>query len=93
MPIYEYRCGSCGETLEVIQKLSDKPLRKCPHCAGGLEKLISRSAFMLKGGGWYAESYSKSSGNASGAAPKAAESNTDSSSSHGCKSGGCACKN
>jgi putative FmdB family regulatory protein len=58
MPIYEYRCRKCGEILEVIQKLSDRPKRKCPSCSGRLEKLVSRTSFMLKGGGWYAEGYS-----------------------------------
>jgi putative FmdB family regulatory protein len=62
MPIYEYRCTSCGHTLEVIQKLSDKPLTKCTECSGKLEKLISRSAFLLKGGGWYAQGYGASNG-------------------------------
>jgi putative FmdB family regulatory protein len=57
MPIYEYRCTSCGHTLEVIQRFNDKPLKKCTECSGALEKLISRSAFQLKGGGWYNEGY------------------------------------
>jgi putative FmdB family regulatory protein len=57
MPIYEYRCKSCGHTLEVIQKFNDKPLKKCTECSGALEKLISRAAFQLKGGGWYNEGY------------------------------------
>ena len=57
MPIYEYRCTSCGHTLEVIQKVNDKPLKKCTECSGALEKLISRSAFQLRGGGWYNEGY------------------------------------
>ena len=57
MPIYEYRCTSCGHTLEVIQKFNDKPLKKCTECTGALEKLISRSAFQLRGGGWYNEGY------------------------------------
>jgi len=57
MPIYEYRCTSCGHTLEVIQKINDKPLKKCTECSGALEKLISRSAFQLRGGGWYSEGY------------------------------------
>ena len=57
MPMYEYRCTYCGHTLEVIQKFNDKPLKKCTECSGALEKLISRSAFQLKGGGWYNEGY------------------------------------
>lgn len=60
MPIYEYQCTKCGERIEVIQKFSDRPLRTCRACKGKLEKLISRSAFILKGGGWYAESYNRS---------------------------------
>ena len=62
MPIYEYRCTKCGHTIEIIQKISERPLRRCPKCSGRLEKLVSRAAFMLKGGGWYAEGYSKSGG-------------------------------
>ena len=61
MPIYEYRCKSCGEVIEVIQQFSDRPLRKCKACSGRLEKLISRTAFQLKGGGWYAQGYGASS--------------------------------
>ncbi len=59
MPIYEYRCRRCGHTLEVIQKFSDPPRRKCPECSGRLERLVSRTAFILKGGGWYADDYTK----------------------------------
>jgi putative FmdB family regulatory protein len=54
MPIYEYGCRSCGHTLEALQKLADKPLRKCPECdKPGLKRLMSAPAFRLKGGGWY----------------------------------------
>jgi putative FmdB family regulatory protein len=53
MPLYEYRCKSCGHTFEAIQKFSDRPLRKCSECSGPLEKLISRNSFQLKGGGWF----------------------------------------
>lgn len=66
MPIYEYRCRSCGQTMEAIQKMGARPLRKCRHCSGKLDKLISRTSFALKGGGWYSEGYNKS-----GKAPKA----------------------
>lgn len=62
MPIYEYRCTSCGHQIEVMQKMSERPLRKCSKCAGRLEKLISRAAFQLRGGGWYAEGYAKDGG-------------------------------
>jgi putative FmdB family regulatory protein len=57
MPIYEYQCDQCGNIEEVLQKFSDKPLRKCMHCSGKLHKLISQSAFHLKGSGWYVTDY------------------------------------
>jgi putative FmdB family regulatory protein len=54
MPIYEYECGACGHQLEVIQKLSDEPLRICPTCGKeALKKLLSAPGFRLKGTGWY----------------------------------------
>ncbi len=60
MPIYEYICNDCGKTFELIQKFSDKPVKKCIHCAGGkVEKLISQSSFVLKGSGWYQTDYAK----------------------------------
>lgn len=59
MPIYEYRCASCEKEFEVIQKFSDPPIKKCEHCGGKVEKLISSSAFHLKGTGWYATDYAK----------------------------------
>jgi putative FmdB family regulatory protein len=57
MPIYEYRCNKCSKTIEVIQKFSDKPLRKHEKCGGVLSKLISASSFHLKGTGWYKTDY------------------------------------
>ena len=62
MPLYEYACNSCGSVIEVLQKMSDRPLRKCQKCSGRLEKLVSRTSFQLKGGGWYAQGYAKSGG-------------------------------
>jgi putative FmdB family regulatory protein len=54
VPIYEYTCEACGERQEIIQKISDQPLEKCPLCgARKLRKLVSAAAFRLKGGGWY----------------------------------------
>ncbi|HEV8262348.1 MAG TPA: FmdB family zinc ribbon protein [Burkholderiales bacterium] len=58
MPIYEYRCASCGHEKEVLQKLSDPPLTKCPACGkAALEKLVSAAGFHLKGSGWYATDF------------------------------------
>lgn len=54
MPIYEYQCQLCGHQFEAIQAFSDAPLRNCPEChKDGLQKLVSASAFHLKGTGWY----------------------------------------
>jgi len=54
MPIYEYECQRCGDRVEIIQKVSEGPKRKCPSCGErGLKRLISAAAFHLKGTGWY----------------------------------------
>ena len=54
MPFYEYQCDNCGHSLEAMQKVSDAPLKKCPHCGKArLKKLMSAPVFRLKGGGWY----------------------------------------
>ena len=74
MPIYEYRCESCGKVHEILQKFSDEPLKECPDCKGCLSKLISNTSFVLKGSGWYADGYSSTSkkSSASCAAPDSA---------------------
>lgn len=54
MPFYEYQCRACGALTEVLQKVADPPLRKCPECGRNqLVKLVSAPVFRLKGGGWY----------------------------------------
>ena len=64
MPIYEYGCGVCGHTFERLQKVSDDPVTDCPSCGdeGGVKKLVSRTSFVLKGGGWYKDHYGLKSG-------------------------------
>ncbi|HEY5930833.1 MAG TPA: zinc ribbon domain-containing protein [Burkholderiales bacterium] len=58
MPIYEYRCSSCGHEKEVLQKMSDAPLAECPACGkSSFRKLISAAGFQLKGSGWYATDF------------------------------------
>jgi len=58
MPIYEYRCTSCGHEKEVLQKLSAPPLTECPACGKStLRKLVSAAGFHLKGSGWYATDF------------------------------------
>jgi len=63
MPIYEYQCDNCGRIDEVMQKISEKPLTKCSYCNGKMHKLISHSAFHLKGTGWYVTDYAGKSQN------------------------------
>ena len=59
MPIYEYRCQDCNHEFERMQKFSDPPITTCPTCTGPVKKLISRSAFHLKGNGWYVTDYAR----------------------------------
>jgi putative FmdB family regulatory protein len=62
MPIYEYRCSSCGAEHEVLQKFSDPPLAVCPSCQKStLSKLVSAAGFQLKGSGWYATDFKNGS--------------------------------
>lgn len=61
MPLYEYTCTKCHQKHEAIQKFSDPPLKKCPHCQGKLTKDLSLSGFQLKGGGWYKDGYASTS--------------------------------
>lgn len=60
MPIYGYRCESCGHQLEVRQSLSDEPLRVCPECKGPLRKLLYPAGVIFKGSGFYTTDYKKS---------------------------------
>ncbi len=61
MPFYEYQCTACAHRLEALQKIVDAPLLYCPECGeASLKKLISKSAFRLKGAGWYATDFKNS---------------------------------
>jgi putative FmdB family regulatory protein len=58
MPIYEYRCSSCGAQKDVLQKFSDAPLTKCPECGKEtFAKQLSAAGFQLKGNGYYATDF------------------------------------
>ena len=57
MPIYEYKCKKCGKEYELFQKISDPVVKTCKFCKGPAHKLISLSAFHLKGSGWYVTDY------------------------------------
>jgi putative FmdB family regulatory protein len=62
MPIYEYECEKCGAKAEYQQRMSDPPKETCEKCGGKLARIISGSGFILKGGGWYKDLYSKPPG-------------------------------
>ncbi len=67
MPIYEYKCESCGRVVEAFQKFSDDPLSSC-ECGGAMHKMMSLNSFHVKGSGWYVTDYAKGKGNQSTAA-------------------------
>ncbi len=60
MPIYAYRCSTCGADAEYIQKFSDPPMTVCEVCGGPLARAVTAAAFHLKGGGWYKDGYASS---------------------------------
>ncbi len=83
MPIYEYRCDSCGFQKEFIQRMSDARLTDCPSCGKStLSKMVTAAGFQLKGSGWYATDF-RGSGSA---APKSTDKSSDGA-KEGAKSG------
>ena len=84
MPIYEYRCDGCGHEMELMQRMSDDPMKECPVCEESkLKKLISAAGFRLKGSGWYETDFKNKKNN------KKSSSTGQSGDSCG---GSCACK-
>ena len=81
MPIYEYSCQKCGAHMEVMQKISDKPLARHAKCGGKLVKEWSRTGFQFEGTGWYVTDYAgkKSDAKDGGESKEAKESKADSS--------------
>lgn len=77
MPIYEYNCDNCG-VVEVMQKITEAPLKKCPNCKSKVERMLSRSSFVLKGSGWYATDYARK-----GSSEPSSDSGSSSGSSNG----------
>jgi putative FmdB family regulatory protein len=60
MPIYEYSCGACGHEFEASQRITEPPLQRCVRCGtDAASRKVSRPSFILKGGGWYADGYSR----------------------------------
>jgi putative FmdB family regulatory protein len=88
MPIYEYKCNACGKEFEYQQRMSDPDKTDCEACGkSALERLISRTAFTLKGGGWYKDLYASSkpgsdakasSSDSGGSSPSSSESSASS---------------
>lgn len=61
MPTYEYLCGKCNHEFEREQRITEDPVKTCPKCrARKVQRLISRTGFVLKGSGWYSDLYSSS---------------------------------
>ncbi len=91
MPIYEYRCTECQQTFEEWQKDFTERQVPCPVCGSKAERLISNSSFVLKGGGWYSDAYSKPAGSKSEPSPSPAPAaKADAKPCAGsCPSGGC----
>lgn len=59
MPLYEYRCLKCNRHTEKIENVNGPHLRKCPHCGGKMESVITAPAIQFKGSGWYVTDYGK----------------------------------
>lgn len=87
MPLYEYRCESCGEKEEKLESFAAPTEHACEHCGAveGMKRQISRAAFNLAGGGWHAQGYSTPT------PEKKGETETPSPAPKGGCSGGCAC--
>ena len=75
MPIYGYRCSACGHQFEILQRVSDEPLKVCPQCQGKLTKILYPAGVIFKGSGFYTTDYKGSgksgSANGSGASAEA----------------------
>ena len=73
MPIYEYRCASCGYQKEYLQRMSDAPLTDCPECGKGtFNKMVTAAGFQLKGNGWYVTDFKNASPSKKNQDPSAA---------------------
>jgi putative FmdB family regulatory protein len=71
VPLYEYKCLKCGRVTEKIENVSGPFLKKCPHCGGKVESMISASSIQFKGSGWYVTEYAgKKSGSSASSSEK-----------------------
>lgn len=83
MPIYEYACEKCGNEVDVLQKIGERPPSKCEKCGakGKMKRRVSKSSFVLKGGGWGADLYGNKKASDKTAASAASTTSTSSTSS------------
>ena len=79
MPIYGYRCRNCGHEFEILQKMSDAPLKTCPKCSGELAKILYPAGVIYKGSGYYSTDYKSGKSSSSKSAGNGAKSDSDSS--------------
>ena len=78
MPIYAYKCESCGHAKDVLQKISDAPLTECPACGKPtFSKQLTAAGFQLKGSGWYATDFRGGTSGAGGTAATATAASAD----------------
>lgn len=78
MPIYAYKCASCGHSKDVLQKMSDPPLTDCPQCGTPhFQKQLTSAGFQLKGSGWYVTDFRGGNAPSSPAKDAAASGTTD----------------
>jgi putative FmdB family regulatory protein len=80
VPLYEYKCLKCGRTTEKIESVSGPHLKKCPHCGGRVEQMLTAPAIQFKGSGWYVTDYAGKgkSGGGEGPSDKSAADSKDS---------------
>jgi putative FmdB family regulatory protein len=72
VPLYEYKCLKCGRRTEKIENVDGPHLRKCPHCGGKVERMVTAPAIQFKGAGWYVTDYAKKSSGGDSEKPAAA---------------------
>jgi putative FmdB family regulatory protein len=70
VPLYEYKCVKCGRRTEKIENVSGPHLKKCPHCGGKVESVLTAPAIQFKGSGWYVTDYAAKSANSDGEKPE-----------------------
>jgi putative FmdB family regulatory protein len=71
LPLYEYQCAKCGKRTEKIESVSGPHLKKCPHCGGKVERMVTAPAIQFKGSGWYVTDYAGKSSAKEGATAEA----------------------